>query len=153
MDLLNQTLELHQQLRIDFQRREAVIADQEAEARRILEEVLHKCEADRTAIQQERELLDGVEVVYRRFLDRQVRQSGEADHSAPALATGSAGSHEALASAPETKIETSNVGTNEVFESADAPWAARNYISEMASAITDFRAQRRAGAHGQPSDG
>lgn len=153
MDVLNQALELHRQLRTDFQRREALIAAREAEARRVLEEILQKCAADRAAIQQETDLLNSVEVVYRRFLDRQMSQAQDVDHSALVPTTPDTEPLDGGLDRLEGTIEVAGIVANEVAASADMPWAAHPYISDMASAITGLRRQRLTEQHSQALDG
>ena len=48
------TLELHQRVLADLDQREAAVVEKEAEARRVLEQALAHCAAERTSIEQDR---------------------------------------------------------------------------------------------------
>jgi hypothetical protein len=63
------TLELHQRVLADLDQREAVVVEQEAKARRVLEQALAHCAAERTSIEQDRAVLEQAEKLYRRFID------------------------------------------------------------------------------------
>jgi hypothetical protein len=73
---LDPTLQLHQLLLTDLDRRDAVTAEREAEARRTLEQALADCAAEHSRIEHERLLLTQVGQLYRRFIEeRQLRIS------------------------------------------------------------------------------
>jgi hypothetical protein len=63
------TLELHQRVLADLDQREAAVLEQEAEARRMLEQALANCAAKHTSIEQERVVLVQAEKLYRRFIE------------------------------------------------------------------------------------
>ena len=63
------TLELHQRVLADLDQREAAVVEKEAEARRVLEQALAHCAAERTSIEQDRAVLEQAEKLYRRFID------------------------------------------------------------------------------------
>jgi hypothetical protein len=63
------TLELHQRVLADLDQREAAVMEQEAEARRVLEQALAHCAAERTSIEQDRAVLEQAAKLYRRFID------------------------------------------------------------------------------------
>lgn len=66
--LNNATLELHQRVLADLDRRDLAVGDKEGEARRLFEQVLAQCSAERTAIAGERNVLMQAEELYVRFL-------------------------------------------------------------------------------------
>jgi hypothetical protein len=63
------TFELHKRVLVDLDQREATVLKQEAEARRVLEQALAHCAAERTSIEQDRAVMVQAEKLYRRFLD------------------------------------------------------------------------------------
>ena len=64
----NPTLELHGRVLIDLDRRDSTVREKEREARRLLEQALAQCGAERAAIANERAVLSHAEQLYRRFL-------------------------------------------------------------------------------------
>jgi hypothetical protein len=64
---LDAVLELHSRVLVDLERRGAAIQERENEARRVLEEILAECAAERTSIAQEKSLLAQAAELYRRF--------------------------------------------------------------------------------------
>jgi len=65
---LNPTFELHQRVLGELDRRDGLVREKEGEARRLLEQALAQCAAERAAIAQERAVLAHAEQLYRRFL-------------------------------------------------------------------------------------
>ena len=65
---LDPALDLHDRILSDLDRRDAAIAEQEAEARRVLEQALAQCSAERASIDQDRVLLTQVKQLYCRFV-------------------------------------------------------------------------------------
>ena len=78
---LSKTLELHERVLSGLERRDAAVREKEGEARRLLEQALAQCTAERAAIAQERAVLTQAEQLYRRFL-------GACDVLIPATDTG-----------------------------------------------------------------
>lgn len=62
------TLELHQRVLADLDNRELNVGVKESEARRLFEQVIEQCSAERAAIASEREVLMQAEELYVRFL-------------------------------------------------------------------------------------
>ena len=60
--------ELHERVLVDLERRDSAVREQESEARRLLEQALAQCRAERAAIANERAVLAQAEQLYRRFL-------------------------------------------------------------------------------------
>jgi hypothetical protein len=65
---LSPTLELHKRVLADLERRDTAIGEREREARRLLEQAIAQCNAERTAIATERKVLMQAEQLYLRFL-------------------------------------------------------------------------------------
>ena len=65
---LSQTLEFHERVLNDLEQRDAAVREKEGEARRLLEQALAQCAAERAAIARERIVLEQAEQLYRRFL-------------------------------------------------------------------------------------
>jgi hypothetical protein len=61
--------ELHERVLADLEQRKAAVLEQEAEARRVLEQTLAHCAAKCTSIEQDRAVLVQAENLYRRFID------------------------------------------------------------------------------------
>ena len=79
------TLDLHERLLTDLVRRDAAVAEQEAEARRALEQALAHCAAEHASIDQDRVLLMQVGQLYRRFIEANGGKVPEPDAVSPKL--------------------------------------------------------------------
>ena len=80
------TLELHKRVLVDLDQREAAVEKQVAEARRVLEQALAHCAAERTNIEQDRAVMVQAEKLYRRFLDETDGGGAPEDNAATAQA-------------------------------------------------------------------
>ena len=65
---LNAVVELHERIFSDLEQRGAKIEERENEARRMLEQILTQCAADRASITQEQMVLSQAQKLYVRFL-------------------------------------------------------------------------------------
>jgi hypothetical protein len=65
-------LQFHERVLAELDRRLTAVEEQEAEARRLLEEALARCGSERALIAQERTVLEQAEQVYRKFLQTSV---------------------------------------------------------------------------------
>jgi hypothetical protein len=65
---LNAVAELHERIFSDLEQRGAKIEERENEARRMLEQILTQCAADRASITQEQTVLSQAQALYVRFL-------------------------------------------------------------------------------------
>jgi hypothetical protein len=66
----NPAFDLHQRVLTDLQRRDTAVREQESEARRLLEQALAQCAAERAAIANERAVLAQAEQLYAGFFGR-----------------------------------------------------------------------------------
>jgi hypothetical protein len=100
------TLELHKRVLADLDQREAAVVQQVAEARRVLEQTLAQCAAERTSIEQERAVLVQAEKLYSRFLETNGGRVSE-DNAAAVQAelVPQQGEQYVEASAPEPRME------------------------------------------------
>jgi hypothetical protein len=80
------TLELHKRILVDLDQRAAAVEKQVAEARRVLEQALAHCAAERTSIEQDRAVMVQAEKLYRRFLDETDGGGAPEDNAATAQA-------------------------------------------------------------------
>ena len=84
MTTTNPVLELHQRVLADLDRREAAIVEQEAEARKVLEQALARCAAERTSIDQDKAVLVQAAKLYRRLSETDGGAFPEASAAQPA---------------------------------------------------------------------
>ena len=84
MNLSNPALELHERVLADLDRRGAAVVEQEAEARRVLEQALARCAAARTNIDQDRAVLEQAGKLYRQFIETNPGSVPEANAAPPA---------------------------------------------------------------------
>jgi hypothetical protein len=82
--LNNPTLELHQRILADLDHRDLGVGEKESEARRLFEQVIAQCSAERAAIASERKVLTQAEELYIRFLaaHETIRPEGPLEDSA-----------------------------------------------------------------------
>lgn len=83
LDPLTSTLQLHEQITAGLQQREHAIERREAEARKILEQVLASCTEERASIGREKALLVEVQELYKRHAGGDPREVPQAEWAQP----------------------------------------------------------------------
>lgn len=84
MNQADSTLDLHRRILEDLDRRDADVAVQEDQARKVLEDALAQCAAARASIDRERGLLTQVGQLYQQFLETHADVVPEISAPAPA---------------------------------------------------------------------
>lgn len=137
----NPTLELHERVLADLDRRDSVIMAQEAEARRVLEQALACCAADRERIEQERVVLLQAGKLYRRFMETS-RVVLEADAAPPAPALTERPVHQEVDAAPPAPEPAKRLVDQEANAAPSAPVPTERPVHQEVDAAPPAPEQR-----------